>query len=63
MKDVLAESIIISLIALQPKKAEITVDYNLITPSLAKCVTCMGACKGGCLHSCKGGGKSGKKGR
>lgn len=63
MKDVLGESIIIALVALQPQKEKLMEDCNRLTPSLAKCVTCMGACKGGCIHSCKGGGKSGKKGR
>jgi hypothetical protein len=63
MKDVLNENLIITLVALQPQKAVLPVGNNWVSPSLAKCVTCMGACKGGCLHSCKGGGKSGKRGR
>jgi hypothetical protein len=54
MKDVLDESIIITLIALQPAKEQITVNYPIeSSPMMGKCSSCTGSCKTGCQFKCK----------
>jgi hypothetical protein len=67
MKDVLDERLIITLIALQPRKEKIAVDYAVSSPSMApaKCgsgcmTTCKTSCSGGCKLGCTGAAKKTK---
>jgi len=47
MKDVLEEGLIVTLIALQPKKEKVTANYVSTSPSMANSCT-HGACKQTC---------------
>jgi len=54
MKDVLEDGVIITLIALQPKKEKVNVDFFAMPkkPHIS-CSSCHTTCKGGCKNTAR----------
>ena len=54
MKDVLDERLIVTLVALQPKKEQLPGAHREYVPtSMGKCVACQGKCKSTCKGKIK----------